>query len=360
MATATTLFDYPAQPSMDRAAQVMDTVSGRRPQDEVEPVPGLDAAVAAVSLALENGHPHNKSGGFRFADQWLVPQGREGLHMTRAIAREIDAYEAGMQEDMRPKAIMSRIAHDVVMATTNGRETPGAALDAELGISARAAEAQRSQISRGNARMVEMMSDFKEDGVPLFRDGDGDATQRHIRAEARVSDLEKGVGSPPSGHVEIGIAAHVRATRLSNRNDKSAHDARVAIMAENANGQEGVATTAAGIAIRTEALTVSMKEAKARLTGGRRSIEETRRNDAVAYGRLSSLDRDAQILLHQRLHHATDVSPLTAMTIRMEAHRMEAAQQIRERDLDHGQGQLFGASAAHALRMRETSRSAGA
>lgn len=335
MVSAATLFDYPAQDALTRAGDILMQASGQRPMPDVEEVPGLTVAVAGVAIALQDGLPFE--GRERLAEEWLIPNGRAGIHLARAVAREIEAHDAGTAHGA-PRDTMMRIAADL----SHAMGAPGGLPDrtmASITTAGTILDDRRQTVATRNSYMHERLADLHEDGVPLFRDGAADASGRHIRAEMRLDALSR--GAPAENTVETGIAAHIRATRHQGGGDMSAREARLAILAEHDHSRplphvhatrDPAADSPEEIAIRTEALALAMREAR-QSTGGREGMRTFRRNQSISEGRLASLDPQDQIRMFTRLHHGDGVNPLLAMTIGMKARRMEIERQAAMRDV---------------------------
>lgn len=327
MSSAATLFDYPAQDAMIRAAEVMDIVAGRKPASEMQAAPGINEAVAGVAIALQDGHSDPETGRRRLAEEWLIPGGQAGLHMTRAIAREIEGHEVG-QPDATPRTTMERITRQVMQGM--GEDHVNDAVLGSISQSAAVLAEQRGTMGARCSYMHEKLSDFRYADEPLFRDTAPDAGGRHIRADLRLDQLAE--GATPASAAEAGVAAHIKAMGYSGRRDVSTREARLSILAEHdhsrpTHGQSApidpASESAATIALRTEALAVAMRQARSAILG-RGGMEEFRRNQAITDGRLSALKGEHQVEMFTRLHHAEGIPPLAAMNIGMTAQRVEA------------------------------------
>lgn len=367
--------------NLNRAASIMEAASGATPAPRVDYPPYIEEAAAGAALALEKGHPQAlRVTRSTTAEEWLDPKSIEGGHFQRAVARVLGGYEPNAMVDMSPKGMMEHIVADTVNMTlasrmdlavkdrnpvmTEGmtqshidrvelaRSDDGVAADItrerkggyeSVSPSRRLAlidvfhemadvsDVARNEITHA-ARDVALMragaveraggirsriADFREEGVPLFRDG----VQDDVGANHRAEELALGIGKGPMNEVEAGVSAHIAVKGPQNRgfDDGMHHDARVAVMVDIAKADEASIPAPSVVATRIEGMAILMREADDYAYSYTRASDNDPVNsldmERLARGEMSSMSPDAQVRVFESLHSGDRVPALTAMRI---------------------------------------------
>lgn len=286
----------PSAEHMNRAAAIMESVSGVHPAPRSDYPPFVEEAVAGAALALEKGHPHAlRIAHATKAEEWLDLKSIEGPHFHRAVARVLGGYEPGVIMDMSPRGMMEHIVSDTVNSTLAarmqiavrdrnpvmiegmtddqvrrveaGRTDEGVAADiahesrgayenvsrtrrfelidvfhdkvdvspeakAEMERASGHIDVIRADATSAKRETADRVADFREANEPLFRDMLPDIQRMEVANHAE--DLALGIGKGPMNQVEAGVAAHVaaRGPMTSASSDGMVHDARVVVMVD--------------------------------------------------------------------------------------------------------------------------------
>jgi len=373
--------------NLAKASGVLDSVSGRREMPRLEYPPFVEEAVAGAALALEKGHPHAlRLAKPAKAEDWLDPTSFEGRHFHRSVARVLGGYEPGAFVDMSPKGVMQHIVTDALNTTLanrmelaiansnpvmmegmdpyqsgrveEARIDPGVAADirhesagaydkvssrrrmqlvdvfhelqgvsdvakAEIDRVSLDVDAMRAAEPARTRLLNERLADFKEEGVPLFRDRDplNDMT---VAANWRAQEISEGSGRPPMNELEAGVAAHVAvvAARPEGQTTDMSHDARVSVMVDVVLSEEASVGDRSGlpsplqVAMRIEGLASAMRRADDYSFSGKAAAEDdfdkSLDMQCLAHGEPASMSPKAQMQLFQALHDGVGVPALTA------------------------------------------------
>jgi len=374
-----------------RAGAIINSASGREHAPRVDYPPFIEEAVAGAAMALEKGHPHalrlaHKS----TAEEWLDPNSMEGRHFHRAVARVLGGYEPGALVNMSPKGIMEHIVTDTVNTTLANRmelavmqhhpvmveemtpqqvqnveiarlnpqyaaqiqnESRGAyegvsharkvalidvfhtmenvsdVAKAQIDLAAKDIEEMRVGAAERGSYVNDRLADFKEAGVPLFREG-RPLEDRLVDANWRTQELERGAGAGPMNEVEAGVAAHILVAGPQNlsMNDPLMHDARVNVMANMSMLEEGASalrdpalTSPHAVAMRVEGMSRLMREADDYGYSFTRAVDDDEGKaldmQCLAHGEPSSMSPEAQVRVFETLHSGDRVPALTAMRL---------------------------------------------
>lgn len=379
-----------SQDNLRRAAVILDSASGRQHAPRTDYPPYIEEAAAGAALALENGHPHAlRLARETKAEDWLDPNSIEGRHFHRAVARVLGGTEAGAIVDMSPKGMMQHIVTDTVNMTLANRmelavkdrnpvmvqgmdaeqidrveaarANPRLAADissesrgsyeavskdrrmalidvfhtmegvsdvAKAGIDQAAIDIQAMRADAvGRASLLRSsIADFKEDGVPLFREAMPDQDGR-IDANWRAEELALRIGKGPMNELEAGVAAHVAVKGPQNRgfDDGMNHDARVAVMVDVTMMDEATAkrdpslSSPHAIAMRIEGMSAMMREADnygfSYTQATDNDVGKSLDMQLLSHSQPTSMSPDAQVRLFETLHNGDRVPALTAMKL---------------------------------------------
>lgn len=387
MANLNALSDH----DLNRAALIIDAVSGAKPAPRVEYPAFIEEAVAGAAIALEKGHPHAlRLARETKAEDWLDRSSPEGRHFHKAVARVLGGYDPGVVVDMSSKGLMQHIVTDTVNTTLAnrmelaikdrnsvmvegmterqlarvdaGRQDPSVAVEighesrgsydrvsasrrlalidvfhemddvspsarAEIVRAAQDINSMRQGAARRSRDVESRIADFKEYGVPLFREAMPDEDRR-IYANQRIQELTLGRGAPPTNEVEAGVAVHVAVKGDRDRGHDDGridHDARVAVMVDLAMMDQAAAardpasTSPHAVAMRIEGLSVMMREADGHPHDYSRGLygefDRSLDRQLLSYAQLSDMRPEAQVRVFEELHGGERVPALTVMRL---------------------------------------------